>query len=113
MSHVSRKMGQLAYFNVQLGHPQWQRKYVLDFGGNAGNILNTSQPVIDEERYWCLDVSADGIAEGRRAHPKGHFILYDRYNISFNPGGSKSVDIPPLGEHFDYILAYSVFTHLD
>jgi len=113
MSHISRKLGQLPYFDAQLGHPEWQGKYVLDFGGNAGNILNTPLPVIDEEMYWCLDISPDGIAEGKRMHPKAHFVFYDRYNIQFNPAGSKSVEVPPLGRQFDYILAYSVFTHVD
>jgi SAM-dependent methyltransferase len=113
MSHVSKKFGQFAYFDAQLRHPEWQGKYVLDFGGNSGNILKTPERAIDESRYWCLDVSLDGIEEGRRAFPDAHWILYDRYNISFNPGGLRSLPIPPMAQRFDFILAYSVFNHVD
>jgi 2-polyprenyl-3-methyl-5-hydroxy-6-metoxy-1,4-benzoquinol methylase len=113
MSHVSRKLGQFIYFDVQLGHPCWAGKQVLDFGGNSGNILRTPSCAIEEENYWCIDVSADGVAKGKQDFPKAHWILYDRYNINFNPSGSRSVDIPSLEQEFDYILAYSVFTHLD
>jgi hypothetical protein len=113
MGHVSRKLGQFAYFDIQLDHPEWKGKYVLDFGGNSGNILLTPEPVIDEPKYWCVDVSEDGLAAGRARFPHAHFVHYDRYNINFNPGGSRSAEIPPLGRQFDYILAYSVFTHVD
>jgi hypothetical protein len=113
MSFVSNKFGQFTYFDAQLRHPGWQGKTVLDFGGNAGNILRTANSVIEEENYWCIDVSADGIAKGRQDFPRAHWILYDRYNLNFNPTGSRSVDIPSLEQAFDYILAYSVFTHVD
>ena len=113
MSHISRKLGQFDYFDIQLRHPSWPGKFVLDFGGNSGNILKTPLPRIDEEKYCCIDVSPDGIAEGKRTFPKANWILSDRYNISFNPAGSKSANIPPTPHLFDYILAYSVFTHID
>jgi len=113
MSHVSRKLGQFDYFDIQLRHPSWQGKFVLDFGGNSGNILKTPVPVIEEEKYSCIDVSPDGIAEGKRTFPKANWILSDRYNINFNSTGSKSANIPPTPHEFDYILAYSVFTHID
>src|SRR5580700_65363 len=84
MSHVSRKLGQFDYFDIQLRHPSWQGKFVLDFGGNSGNILKTPVPVIEEEKYSCIDVSTDGIAEGKRTFPKANWILSDRYNISLS-----------------------------
>jgi len=86
---------------------------VLDFGGNAGNILRAPQCKIQEENYWCIDVSPDAIAKGKQDFPRAHWILYDRYNINFNPTGSRLVNIPALDQRFDYIVAYSVFTHMD
>ena len=55
----------------------------------------------------------EAIEKGRREFPEANWIAYDRYNISFHPRGSRSAEIPTLGRRFDYILAYSVFTHVD
>ena len=66
---------------------------------------------IRPEDYYCLDVIKDAIEEGRKQFPDAHWVHYDRYNCSFNPEGSASVLIPELGLDFDFILAYSVFTH--
>lgn len=111
MPHISQKLGQFSYFDTQLGQPVWQGKHVLDFGGNVGNFLKES--AIDIEKYWCLDVSLEAIEKARREVPEAHWIWYDRYNISFHPRGSKTAEIPELDQQFDYILAYSVFTHID
>jgi hypothetical protein len=113
MSHVSRKYGQFTYFDRQLGHPVWRGKRVLDFGGNCGNILRAPECEIDHASYWCVDISPDGLAAGRRDFPQAHWIWYDRYNISFHPAGSRSAPIPRFDHAFDYILAYSVFTHME
>ena len=37
---------------------------------------------------------------------------YNRYNCSFNPEGTADIPIPELGVEFDFIVAYSVFTHI-
>jgi hypothetical protein len=113
MSHVSQKFGQFVYFDIELGHPSWNGKTVLDFGGNAGNFLKTHKRQVDDRNYWCIDVSADGIAAGKRDFPNAHWFHYDRYNINFNPSGAASLDLPEFAQRFDYILAYSVFTHMD
>lgn len=111
MAHLSQKKDQFTYFDQQLGQPDWKGKYVLDFGGNTGNLLLDSP--IEPDRYWCIDVIADAIEKGKREIPQAHWIWYDRYNISFHPGGSKTVEIPVIDQQFDYIFAYSVFTHTD
>ena len=49
MPHISQKYGQFQYFDIQLGHPVWRGKYVIDFGGNAGNILKDPASTIDIE----------------------------------------------------------------
>ena len=89
----------------------WREKDVLDFGGNIGNILKDPNSTINEERYWCIDITKQAIERGKATYPKSHWIFYDRYNFSFNPTGVPNLKIPSLGQKFDYIVAYSVFTN--
>ena len=83
----------------------------MDFGGNIGNVLHHPRSTIDQDMYWCIDVSRDAIAAGRKAAPAAHFIFYDRYNYEYNPDGIRSLAIPINGDRFDFVLALSVFTH--
>jgi SAM-dependent methyltransferase len=106
-----RKLGQFSYFDRQLGHPDWHGKKVLDFGASDGNLLRNPDCVIAHEDYWALDVIKDAMEEGRRAFPRAHWFHYDRYNRAFNPEGVPNAAVPELGVRFDFILAYSVFTH--
>jgi|SRR5882724_698587 len=107
----SRKSGQLAYFGRQLDYPDWSGKLVLDFGGNSGGLLSDPACPIRSEDYYCVDVLAAAVDEGRQRFPRAHWIHYNRYNCSFNPEGVAGLPIPDLGIEFDVILAYSVFTH--
>lgn len=109
---VSTRVEQFAYFDQQLGKPDWAGKRVLDFGGNAGNILLDPRCRIDPANYWCIDVSRDSIPIGKSRHPEGHFIFYDRYNFEFNPFGQPGLPVPDPGVRFDFIVAYSVITHV-
>jgi len=101
------------YFDEQLGRPDWTGKKVLDFGGNAGVFLSSAQGRVDPRLYWCLDIYRPALAQGRQTHPDAHFVHYDRYNSEYNPTGTQGLPIPELGTQFDFILAYSVFTHID
>lgn len=112
MSFISSRFGQFYYFDAQLGKPSWEGKRVLDFGGNVGNILRDPHSTIDHHAYWCIDVSKDAIDEGKRRYPDAHWIFYDRYNFHFNASGTKDLPLPETGQEFDYILAYSVFSHI-
>ena len=112
MSFISSRFGQYSYFDAQLGRPSWRGKRVLDFGGNVGNILKDPESTIDHQSYWCIDVSKDAIAEGKRRYPEAHWIFYDRYNFAFNPTGRERLPLPDTGQEFDFILAYSVFSHI-
>lgn len=105
------KTSQFTYFDAQLDHPDWTGKSVLDFGGNRGGLLSDPACRIRPADYYCLDVIRDAIAHGRIMFPHGHWFHYDRYNCSFNPSGVHDLPIPDLGQEFDIILAYSVFTH--
>ena len=105
------KSTQFAYFDEQLDHPDWRDKLVLDFGGNKGNLLLDPFCRIRQQDYYCLDVVNEAIEEGRRNFPEAHWFHYDRYNRSFNPDGARDLPVPDLGVQFDFILAYSVFTH--
>jgi SAM-dependent methyltransferase len=108
---ISIRSFQFAYFDPQLGHPDWPSAAVLDFGGNAGNMLLDPNCTINPENYWCVDLSRDAIELGRKRHPGAHFEFYDRYSFEYNPGGVRDLPIPDLGRRFDIITAYSVFTH--
>jgi SAM-dependent methyltransferase len=39
-------------------------------------------------------------------------VHYDRFNYSFNPEGIEDIPIPELEADFDFIVAFSVFTHI-
>jgi SAM-dependent methyltransferase len=105
------KATQFAYFDAQLDHPDWRGKRVLDFGGNKGNLLLDPACTIRHENYYCLDIIRDAIEEGRKTFPQANWFHYDRYNCSFNPEGVVDQPVPAWGVEFDFILAYSVFTH--
>lgn len=111
MSFISKKLGQFTYFDLQLDGPNWRGKRVLDFGGNIGNILREQNSTIDHDKYWCIDVSRDAIESGKQAYPDAHWVFYDRYNFAFNPNGREGLKLPGIGQQFDYVLVYSVFTH--
>lgn len=111
MTFVSTRSGQFTYFSQQVGEPSWRGKKVLDFGGNIGNILRDPNSTIDQELYWCLDVDKDSIEKGKQAYPKSHWLFYDRYSFFFNPHGVPNLPLPDLGQRFDYIVAFSVFTN--
>lgn len=112
MTFYSRKQDQFTYFAEQVGERDWHGKNVLDFGGNVGNILRDPNSTIDEERYWCIDVGRPSIAAGRKKYPQAHWVFYDRYCFFFNARGVPGLPVPDLGQRFDYIVAYSVFTNM-
>jgi SAM-dependent methyltransferase len=105
------KSGQFAYFNRQLDYPDWTGRAVLDFGGNAGNLLRDSNGAIRPEDYYCLDVLREAIDVGREKFPQAHWVHYNRYNCSFNPEGFTGEPVPDMGTEFQIIPAFSVFTH--
>jgi SAM-dependent methyltransferase len=112
VSHISDKQGQFRYFDIQLRRPDWRGRQVLDFGGNVGNLLRDPGCPIGQEQYTCIDVCRDAVEQGRREFPRARWIFYDCHNECFNPAGRRRLPLPDIRQSFDFILAYSVFTHV-
>jgi SAM-dependent methyltransferase len=110
---VSTRRTQFAYFDRQLGHPDWKGRKVLDFGGNVGTFLEGAGGNVDHADYWCIDLNRAVVEQGRRNHPRAHFVHYNRYSPQYNPHGVRGLPVPDCGVRFDIILAFSVFTHVD
>lgn len=107
----SHRTSQYAYFDKQLRGPNWRGKKILDFGGNIGGFLKGAAPCIDHDNYWCIDLYKPAIEYGQKTYPCAHFVFYDRYNCKDNPTGIVGLPLPDVGQTFDFILAFSVFTH--
>ena len=102
---------QYDHFNAHLGSPNWIGKKILDFGGNVGGFLIGAPPTIKQEDYWCVDLHSPALERGRKALPSAHFVFYNRYHNLYNSAGIVDLPVPDLGQAFDFILAFSVFTH--
>ena len=110
---VSTRRTQFPYFDELLGHPNWKGRKVLDFGGNVGTFLASAAGKVDQEDYWCIDLNPAVIAQGRLVYPRAHFVHFNRYSPQYNPHGIRHLPVPDCGVQFDFILAFSVFTHVD
>lgn len=110
---VSTRRTQFAYFNELLGQPVWKGRKLLDFGGNVGTFLEGAGNKVDHKDYWCIDLNPAVIAQGRLKYPRAHFVHFNRYSSQYNPRGIRHLPIPDCGVKFDFILAFSVFTHVD
>lgn len=85
---------------------------VLDFGGNQGNLLHFSNGQIDASKYTCIDVSEESITQGQEEFPKSKWYHFDKFNFMYNHNGQVDI-MPSVKGSFDYIWAFSVFTHTD
>jgi len=110
---VSTRLTQFPYFDQILGHPQWKGKNILDFGGNVGTFLESAGENVDQERYWCVDLNRAVVEQGRLTWPRAHFVHFNRYGPQYNPDGIRHLPVPDCGVRFDFILAFSVVTHVD
>ena len=111
VTHISQRQTQFFYFDSLLDHPVWKGSKILDFGGNVGGFLAGAPEFVDEDDYWCLDVTKRAIEQGQQSFPRANFVHYNRYSSYFNPDGVPYLPVPDLGLSFDIILAFSVFTH--
>lgn len=108
---ISGRNAQYDYFNACLDNPSWIGKKILDFGGNVGGFLTGAPPAIRHDDYWCLDLCKPALERGQKTFPGAHFVFYDHYSCHYNPTGIVALPAPRLGQMFDFILAFSVFTH--
>jgi SAM-dependent methyltransferase len=109
---VSTRTTQFNYFDRILEHPVWKGGKLLDFGGNVGGFLKGAKHSVDQRDYWCLDINRAALEQGRREFPLAHFVHYNRYSSQYNPDGVRYLPVPDCGPRFDFILAFSVFTHV-
>jgi SAM-dependent methyltransferase len=111
---VSTRLTQFPYFDKLLGHPVWKERKILDFGGNIGTFLKSAGDKVDHEDYWCVDLNPAVIAHGQSLYPRAHFVHFNRYSSQYNPHGVRHLPVPDCGGvKFDFVLAFSVFTHVD
>lgn len=110
---VSTRRTQFQYFDELLGQPNWKGRKILDFGGNIGTFLDSAGENVDHADFWCVDINPAVIAQGRSLFPRAHFVHFNRYNSQYNPHGIRHLPIPDCGVKFDFIFAFSVFTHVD
>ena len=108
---ISGRTTQFRYFDEILGRPAWKASKILDFGGNIGGFLVGAGDSVNHDDYWCIDTNKTVVEQGRRNHPRAHFVHFDRYNPQYNPEGIRDLPIPYCGVKFDIIIAFSVFTH--
>lgn len=102
---------QYYYFDAILGRPDWVSKKILDFGGNVGGFLMGAPSTIKHNDYWCIDLCKAALERGQRMFSRAHFVFYNRYNCHYNPSGIIGLPVPKLGQMFDFVFAFSVFTH--
>ncbi len=112
MAFISTRISQFSYFDQLLCKPVWKGHKILDFGGSRGGFLVGAGNRVNHQDYWCVDIVQAALDEGRRQFPRAHFLHYDRYNSEFNPSGVRYQPVPDCGVRFDFILAFSVFTHI-
>lgn len=108
---VSTRETQFDYFDQVLGRPAWLGRKILDFGGNVGGFLVSAGTRVRHEDYWCLDLNREVVEQGRHSFSRAHFQHYDRFSSQYNPSGIRNLAVPDLGVKFDFIVAFSVFTH--
>lgn len=89
----------------------WSRTRVLDFGGNKGNFIRSSNGKVLEKCYSCIDVDNVALDQGKRRFPAATWIYYNKYNPVYNPNGH-NLDLPEEVVVYDLIVSYSVFTHV-
>lgn len=59
-----------------------------------------------------MDIVRAALEDGRRRYSDAHFVHYNRYHSEYNPEGNRYEPVPDRGLKFDYILPFSVFTHV-
>lgn len=106
---IFRKTNTFAIFNQFVDN--YNNKTILDFGGNRGNLIDSSDGKIKQEHYTCLDVSKESLDFLHKDFPLVNSIHWNKYHPYYNPTGNIEEPFPKL-QFYDIIFANSVFTHI-
>jgi 2-polyprenyl-3-methyl-5-hydroxy-6-metoxy-1,4-benzoquinol methylase len=100
-------------FSSNMLNIDWKNVSILDYGCNQGNYLNSAREYINTDKYVGTDIMLKSIMSATHIHPDCRFLHYDKWHQAWNPTGDKKLKLSniPLGEKFDVIVCYSVFTH--
>ena len=90
--------------------PDYINETILDFGGNRGNLISTSNGKILPENYTSMDISRRSLELCEKENPGVNTIHWNRYHSTYNKTGNISEPFPLL-ETYDIVFANSVFTH--
>jgi len=107
------RTNRLRPFKNATGISDWTDLKILDYGGNAGNVLRDGLEIgeIVQSDYTCLDVDKLVLEEAKKELPNANWIHYNRKNECYNPEGETRIPFPFEDNTFDIVCAYSVHTH--
>lgn len=88
--------------------PEWEDKKILDWGCNHANFLKF-YPKVDYD-YTGVDIDKNIIEQCKNEYPEQKWLSYETFNWQYS--ASRKDEWPEL-EKYDYILAFSVYTHTD
>lgn len=75
---------------------------ILDFGSGCGNSVPYFRKLFPQAQLTCIDVSAESLEIGRRAHPgQARFLAFNGHKIPAESGT------------FDTVFSACVFHHID
>jgi SAM-dependent methyltransferase len=90
----------------------WKTVSILDYGCNVGNYLSSANTVINKENYIGIDINQEAISIAKNRFPEYNFVHYNKWHQAYNPTGDRNIKASHiLGNKFDVIILYSVFTH--
>ena len=113
-SSIFPRVQRFKFFDVILRKPEWKDKKILDIGGNCGNFILDcvdGSNDVDPENYYCLDVNNDALNYGEKLCPTANWKHHNAFNHMYNPAGEKELLFPYEDNTFDFVLAYSVYSH--
>lgn len=105
---VFRKTNTFAIFARMV--KDYENKTILDFGGNRGNLIASSEGKIKPENYTSLDISKESLELCEQENPGVKTIHWNRHHQNYNPEG-EIIEFPDIDE-YDIAFANSVFTHM-
>ena len=79
MSFKCERTERLKLFKQAINIDDWTGLKILDYGGNAGNLLKDGIETgeIKESDYTCLDVDEKVLVEEHKKYPDAKFISYN------------------------------------